>query len=225
MSAEHRLTAGAAGLYGKHPGFGDFISAGLAEGWQGFGDWAQAVLGQWRDAAGPDWQAQFDAAPAVCFWIGPALTGAGQALRGVWLASRDRSGRRFPLIVAQAGGTPPVLDAAQDFYRAAHRALLDMLGAEGFDPREAARALDLPPPGHAAPGWPGFWAANPSLPPEGLLAQLAATDHAHATASRSYWWFQAAETGSSGLLCCQGWPSPPEIGWLIAGGAIREVEA
>ncbi|CAM3061424.1 type VI secretion-associated protein, BMA_A0400 family [Paracoccus aminovorans] len=225
MPAEHRLSAGAAGLYGKHPGFGDFISAGLAEAWPAFADWAQASLGLWRDAAGPDWQARFDAAPVVGFWIGPALIGAGQALRGVMAPSRDRSGRRFPLALAQAGGTPPVLDTAQDFHRAAGQALAALLAADGFEPREAAQALDLPAPGTPAPDWPGFWAGNPALPPQQLLGQLAVADHAHATAARSYWWFGEGEAGPSGVLCCQGWPTPAELGWLIAHGAAREVEA
>ncbi|MDQ7774649.1 type VI secretion system-associated protein TagF [Paracoccus aminovorans] len=224
MPAEHRLTAGAAGLYGKHPGFGDFISAGLAEGWPGFADWLQAGLGEWREAQGPDWQPRFDAAPVVRFWIGPALTGAGQALRGVMAPSRDRSGRRFPLVLAQAGGAPPVLEPGQDFHDAAEAALAGLLAADSFDPRAAAAALALPAPGPPVPDWPGFWAANPALSPERLLAQLAMADHAHATAGRSYWWFGAGD-GPSGAACCQGWPGVAELGWLIARAAPDEVGA
>ena len=59
MSAEHRLEGGA-GLYGKHPAFGDFISAGLGERWRVVADWAEVALGGWREAAGPDWQAAID---------------------------------------------------------------------------------------------------------------------------------------------------------------------
>lgn len=224
MSAEHRLTAGAAGLYGKHPGFGDFISAGLAEGWPAFADWLQAALGDWREGQGPDWQARFDAAPVLRFWIGPALTGAGQALRGAMAPSRDRSGRRFPLVLAQAGGAPPVLDAAQDFHDAAEAALAGLLAGASLDPRAAAADLALPPPGQQVPDWPGFWAANPGLGPQRLLAQLAVADHAHATAGRSYWWF-GADAGPSGAVCCQGWPGKTELAWLIARAQPDEVEA
>ncbi len=219
MSAEHRLED-AAGLYGKHPAFGDFIAAGLGEGWRGLADWAETSLGAWREAAGPDWQARFDAAPALCFWIGPALTGQ-QALRGAWMPSRDRTGRRFPLVVAQAGGPPPVLDAAQDFYRAALVALTRLLGTQSFDPRETAQDLQLPPAPGGAPGWPTFWAGNPELPVQDLIAQLAAADHAHATAGRSYWWFSGPGGRPSGLLACQGWPGTDELSWLIAGGQVE----
>ncbi len=215
MSAEHRLE-GAAGLYGKHPGFGDFISAGLGEGWRGFADWAEAALGGWREGAGPDWQAQFDAAPPLCFWIGPAL--AGQALRGAWIPSRDRTGRRFPLVVAQAGGAPPVLDSADAFYVAALEALTRLAALPGFEPREAVTTLELLPAGDMPPTWPTFWAVNPQLAPLELLQRLAATDHAHAAAARSYWWFSGPDGTHAGVLACQGWPGPTELGWLIAGG-------
>lgn len=219
MSAEHRLE-GAAGLYGKHPAFGDFITAGLGEGWRGLADWAEASLGAWRETAGPDWQAHFDAAPALCFWIGPALTGQ-QALRGTWMPSRDRTGRRFPLVVAQAGGLPPVLDADQDFYGAALAALTRLMGTQSFDPRETAQELQLPAPQGAAPDWPTFWAGNPELPAQDLIAQLATADHAHATALRSYWWFSGHGGRSSGLLACQGWPGADELDWLISGGQVE----
>ena len=216
MSAEHRLEGGA-GLYGKHPAFGDFISAGLGERWRTVADWAEAALGGWREAAGPDWQARFDAAPGLCFWIGPALAG-GQALRGAWVPSRDRTGRRFPLVVAQAGGLPPVLDGGDEFYRAALAALARLAALPAFEPREALAGLDLPPATGDAPSWPTFWAVNPQLSPLHLLGQLAATDHAHAAAARSYWWFSGPAGDQAGVLACQGWPGPAELGWLIAGG-------
>ena len=221
MSAEHRLTAGDAGLYGKHPGFGDFIAAGLPDGIVALlGDWMQRVLGDWRLAAGDGWQAAFDASPGLGFWIGGALTGE-LPLRGVWAPSHDRAGRRFPLLVVQAGGAAPVHDPVQDFHAAAGRAMESLFEAQQFDPREAAARLrrELPaPPDQPQPGWPTFWATNPALGPQALLAQLAVADHAHAAAGRSYWWFAAGGDGPSGVLACQGWPGPSEMGWLIAGG-------
>lgn len=219
MSAEHRLMPGRAGIYGKHPGFGDFIAAGLPDIWPGFGDWLQSALGHWREGAGPDWQAQFDASPVLRFWIGPAVIGGAVGLRGVMAPSRDRSGRRFPLVIAQTGGPAPVLEPAQGFYDAAAQALTGLVAEASFDPRAG---LDLPPPGDATPGWPGFWAGNPALAPQDLLAQLAVADHAHATAARSYWWFG---TGPSGVVCAQGWPGPAEMDWLIRAGIPAEVKA
>ena len=58
----------------------------------------------------------------------------------------------------------------------------------------------------------------------GVLDRLAATDHAHAAAARSYWWFSGPEGDHAGLLACQGWPGPDELGWLIAGGHVARDE-
>lgn len=225
MPAEHRLSVGHAGLYGKHPGFGDFIAAGLPETvLSGLGDWLQSALGAWRDGAGDGWQAAFDASPRLAFWIGPVLAG-GTALRGVWAASHDRTGRRFPLLVMQTGGAAPVADGAQDFYDDAGRLLDGLIAADTFDPRETAQRLqaELPAPSQDdQPGWPTFWARNDQQGPQDLLAQLPAADHAHAISARSYCWFAGAM--GSGVLACQGLPGPAELGWLIAGGRVAETE-
>ena len=226
MSAERRLTATA--VFGKHPGFGDFLAAGelSADSASRVMDWLAQTLGVWREGAGPDWQAGFDRAPALRFWIGAGLTG-GAALRGAMIPSRDRSGRRFPLIVAQGtGGGAPVVAAAQDFYAQAEAELRALAQVDRFDPREvaAAHATHLPAPedDRTVPG-ASFWATNATRGPQEFLAELAATDYAHAQAGRSYWWFAADEgTGQqSGLMACAGWPGPAEMGWLLAGGHVQ----
>ena len=220
MSAERRLSA----VFGKHPGFGDFLTAGELPG-NGIAlimDWITLALGGWREGAGPDWQAQFDASPALRFWIG-AGPGGGAALRGVAAPSRDRSGRRFPLILAQGpAGPAPVADPDQSFYDAAEAELSALRAAERFDPREAAAGLAGTLPGAAAPaaGGAAFWATNPGRAPGDLLAELAGADIAHAQAGRSYWWFAARPDAGrpSGLLAGPGLPGAAEIGWLLAGG-------
>ncbi|MDO5622821.1 MAG: type VI secretion system-associated protein TagF [Paracoccus sp. (in: a-proteobacteria)] len=221
MSAEHQLTPGAAGILGKHPGFGDFIAAGLpGVVTRDLGDWAQTVLGQWRDAMADGWQARFDACPVLRFWIGPAVLGGGAALRGVWLPSRDRAGRRFPLLVVQAGGASPISEPTQDFYEVALLAATSLQQAERFEPRDVVERLHqaLPAPSTGTPDWPVFWAMNAARDAPELLAELAAADHAHAMTVRSYWWFQPADRPGAGVLACQGMPGPQELGWLIAGG-------
>ena len=108
MPAEHRLTPPPVGVVGKHPAFGDFLTAGdlPAGAAAALLDWLADALGAWRQAAGPGWQAAFDAAPPVRFWIGPAVTPAGDALRGVMVPSCDAAGRRFPLALMQGGAGP-----------------------------------------------------------------------------------------------------------------------
>ncbi|MDO5641733.1 MAG: type VI secretion system-associated protein TagF [Paracoccus sp. (in: a-proteobacteria)] len=212
-------------LFGKHRGFGDFLSAGELPGGGSelLMDWITLTLGGWRETAGPDWQAAFDAAPALRFWLGAGLAG-GVALRGVALPSRDRSGRRFPLLIAQGhAGAAPVSETAQTFYEAAEAELRGLQKLEHFDPRETAALLEagLPAPGapHPATG-AAFWATNAARAPQDLLAELAGADFSHAQAGRSYWWFAArADEGlPSGLLAGPGLPGPAEMGWLLSGG-------
>lgn len=210
-----------AGLFGKHPAFGDFIAAGLPDDVsQGMADWMQVTLGAWRDGAGPDWACVFDQGPVLRFWIGPGLL-RGQSLRGVWMASHDRSGRRFPLVVAQPGGVAPVEDADQAFYEAAAAVLAELRGMSDYDLRAVAAGLAarLPMPRDAAmPAWPTFWATNPTASPHDLMARMAAADGAHARAARSYWWFAPSDQGAGGALACQGWPGGDELGWLLRHG-------
>ena len=233
MSAEHRLTTAGLGLFGKHPGFGDFITAGDLPDAAGLVmDWLAATLGGWRDAAGPDWQALFDRAPALRFWIGPALVShapaqgaAGAALRGILAPSRDRSGRRFPLGIVQSPAGPTPLDAPdQAFHDRAEALLANLTAAEIFEPREAAAeiAAALPAPANADDGQHyggSFWALNPSLPPAALLAELGEADRLHAQATRSYWWFASDGQGMpGGVLALTGWPDAAGLGWLLARG-------
>lgn len=222
MPPERRLNAA---IFGKHPGFGDFLSAGdlPGGGTQLLMDWITLTLGGWRETAGPDWQVIFDEAPALRFWVG-AGPGNGVALQGVALPSRDRTGRRFPLIVAQGpAGPAPVADIDQSFYETAEAELLALRQQDRFDPREAAAHLSavLPqqPDLHPANG-AAFWATNPTRTPQDLLAELAGADFSHAQAGRSYWWFAARiEHGlPSGLLAGPGLPGPAEMGWLLSGG-------
>lgn len=230
MSAERRLSASA--LFGKHPAFGDFVAAGDLPG-ESTGrvmDWLAQTLGAWRDGAGPNWQAGFDRAPALRFWIGAAL-GNGLALRGAMIPLQDRSGRRFPLVIAQATtGLAPVVDSDQGFYDLAEAELRALAARDGFDPREAATALAARLPAIAdQQGAQGasFWALNPNRNPQDLLAELQATDIAHAQAGRSYWWFAAREDAGmpGGVLVCAGWPGPAEMGWLLAGGHLPQPAA
>lgn len=226
MSPERRLNAG---LYGKHPAFGDFIGAGLPdEVVAPLANWIQASLGEWRDRTGEGWGPVFDGMPRLGFWIGPALMG-GEALRGAMAPSRDRSGRRFPMIVAQSGGVAPVTQPQPDFDHIAGLALASILDSERPDPRGTAERLARELPSVAddqdQPTWPTFWARNDAIDATALFDQLREADHAHATAARSYWWFSdQTDQGGSGILACQGWPGPDDMAWLIEAGEPAAVE-
>lgn len=193
-------------------------------------DWITLSLGGWREQAGPDWQTIFDNAPALRFWIGGGASGA-EALRGVAIPSRDRTGRRFPLIVAQGpAGPAPVADPDQQFHDAAEAELLRLRNADRFEPRELAARLAAELPGASQPhpaNGAAFWATNPARSPQELLVELAGADFSHAQAGRSYWWFGAQpEAGlPSGLLAGPGLPGPAEIGWLLSGGRPQQAEA
>lgn len=210
----------AAGLFGKHPAFGDFIAAGdlSADLMRGATEWLASTLTAWRDAVGPGWEQVFETAPPLRFWVGPAIAG-GRSLRGVLAPSRDRTGRRFPLVLAQApGGAGPFADADAAFYDSAAAALNRLAAQADLDPRAEAAGLaaSLPSPETAPEVHSAcFWALNPALDPPALFADLAATEQLHAQAGRSYWWFAGAGTG---MLACPGWPDPGQFGWLLARG-------
>ncbi len=89
-----------AGYFGKLPSRGDFVRDGLSRGlvrcWDG---WLQRVLPRAVAELGPDWEADWDAAPSWLVTLPPAICGPC-GWTGVMLPSSDRSGRRFPLLLA-----------------------------------------------------------------------------------------------------------------------------
>lgn len=192
-------------LYGKHPGWGDFLQVGLSPAPLAMLEsWLDAAMGQCRDALGPDWERVWDrvgaARPVLCFWIGEAM--AGLPMAGVLAPSRDRVGRRFPLVMIDLGTAlpPPVLPGDLGWYagmEAALRARLDEAGAgagalPGRAPATLIAGLEAAPVVGAErtgqPGPDGFWATGAPADVAALLADIAATDHRRAAAARSYWW-------------------------------------
>lgn len=206
----------AAGIYGKHPGFGDFISAGLpvvAE--RHLLPWLTSLLAETRDGLAGEWEPVWDAALPIRFWIGGGIWG-GPHLQGVARPSRDRVGRRFPLIaVAETMAAPPMVEPDQGFYLAAEAELAADLTTPADLCDRLARVVDGGEIADAAS--PTFWAANPALDVVDLLAQLDATDRLRAVAARSYWWQAAGEGRASAVLASDGLPRAGELAWLLAG--------
>ena len=218
-----------AGIHGKHPDFGDFISAGLpVAADQGLVPWLGGILATVKEGLGDDWERVWDSAPTLRFWIGGGLWG-GAHLQGAMIPSRDKVGRRYPLMaVVETDAPPPVTDPAQDFYDQVESALRG--------PVESAQALrdaistaigttngdtDIGPP-PAAPAT--FWAANPAAGAETLLAGLAATDALRAQGLRSYWWASGDGSRASAALACGGLPDAGAVLWLMRGVDAQAME-
>lgn len=186
------------GLYGKHPAKGDFLEAGLPPALQRILEgWLDSVLAEVRETLGPEWQAAWDRAPALCFWLGETIWGG--VVAGVLAPSRDRVGRRFPLLLLAAGAdapAPPIQDPSGWHGRAA-AFLRNSLAAQDF--AGAAALLDAAPQPVPVdhPEQPGsFWAVRPGADVATLWADVAATDVRHAAASRSYWWVAGEDAAS-----------------------------
>jgi type VI secretion system protein ImpM len=214
------------GIFGKHPGFGDFLSVGLSPGASAQVErWLSEALPALHASLGERWEAVYDSAPAIHFWIGGRVVG-GQALCGVLLASRDKVGRRFPLFAAAEAACllPPVLDPEP--------ALPDLIASRlaEFRPDPGAGAAgivahlaaglepfsDDAPPDHA------FWATRADGDTSRLWSDVARADHLRAAASRSYWWVSGG--AASALYAVEGLPLAPILGWLMSATTTRDGE-
>ncbi len=192
-------SAGAAGWYGKLPGLGDFavrrLPPAFVEPWDA---WLQAGLHDMPHAR----RASDDGAlaPVRRFWLSPGVVDA-LAWGGLLMPSTDRTGRRFPLTVAQ-----PMLSLAQAI--AARRWFTSVVAAMRFTQRnehtlddfeECLGAL-LPPPLRPAPR------------PDELLA----ADLLNARAACSAWWCHGAASAKD-FLIFDGMPAPAALATLLDG--------
>jgi hypothetical protein len=150
----------APGFTASIPAFGDFISAGLGEGWRGFADWAEAALGAGaRPRARTGRRVSTRRRPVLLDRAGAGRAGAA---RGVDPVARPHgaalsAGRGAGHGRAAAGAGPD-----RQFIEAALAALAGWRSADRFDPREAVhRAGPAAGAGPSPPGWPTFWAVNP----------------------------------------------------------------
>lgn len=89
--------------FGKLPCRGDFIRSTPHAPLLDSVDRWQAQLME-RLASDPRWKLTYDAAPATQFAVLGSKSSVG--LAGIWLASRDASGRRFPFVLAAAFDLP-----------------------------------------------------------------------------------------------------------------------
>lgn len=138
-----------AGLYGKLPSFGDFVTRRLPTAFTDRWDsWLQKSIAASRLSLGDAWLERYLEAPVWRFLLGSGVI-SEQAYAGVLVPSVDRVGRYFPLTLAMAIGVdvdaPTTFAACRDWYRDLESLGLEALEApldfERFDARLAATPL------------------------------------------------------------------------------------
>jgi len=126
----------AIGFYGKIPGRGDFVQAGLPRAFVDPWDaWMRRMIVTSRSVLGEGWLPAWLEAAVWRFALSPGVCGPDSVL-GLWMPSVDSVGRYFPLTLAAVG---PDLEAA---------ALMHGVGgflAAAECAGRAALADDLPP--------------------------------------------------------------------------------
>ncbi|MGH1330348.1 MAG: type VI secretion system-associated protein TagF [Paracoccaceae bacterium] len=216
------------GILGKHPGFGDFISHGLgAANTAWFERWLGAVLPKVRSDLDSRWEAVYDNAADLRFWIGAQLIeGASGPAYGVLRASRDRVGRRYPLIAAAIGSSlyPPALETEQAPYEALSGAF-DALSeapesAQAIADKITEAAGDLAPCEPLGIGAPLF-AANPDPDPAGLWAVASTIDHLRAASARAYFWTKGDGARAATVYSAAVMPDAAVLAWLWEGSALE----
>lgn len=217
-------------LYGKHPGFGDFLSWGMERPARDrLEAWVQAVMPDTRDLLGAHWDQVWDTAPDLRFWIGPDVLGV--PLCGVWRASVDRVGRRYPLMLGLTGPvTPPPVHVAHD--AAPYRALAAHL--DGIRDQTAGQGgvqglvagYDGPP----ADGTPYdaeqagmLWGMRGDDDLARLFADAGEADAYCAQYGRSHWWHEGTPAREAGWLSLNGLPDARALRWLLA-DRVRSAE-
>ena len=221
------------GLFGKHPSFGDFVSAGLADGVEArLQPWLDSALTGARDILAGEWDQIYDGSAPIRFWIGPDVfdTSAfdrAAALSGVFFAFRDQVGRRYPLMVMRVGQSalPPVIDLDQGFYEAVETAVLQeadpAAGAAGLLARIGRLVPPDPAEGYDLTGT--LWATNARAGLGRLLTDVAQADHMRAVAGRTYWWGPDRNQRAAIFLSEDGAPNAESLVWLLR-EATREAE-
>ncbi len=210
------------GLFGKHPGYGDFVRANLSDqAVEGMTGWFDSNLHELRTKLDNRWGPFWDNAQELRFWIGHEIL--GQSLCGVLRPSEDRVGRRYPLIMAleAAEVEPPVADPDQGLYEAlsAHMAVMEP-GKEASALLEGleseALAVEATSEATKAEG-SVLWAHHPEDNLTALLAATAKEDAVRARAGRSYWWTAAGPDHHPLWLGQPGLPDALGLAWLLAG--------
>jgi type VI secretion system protein ImpM len=209
-------------IYGKHPAFGDFLAHGMRhEVFVVLDRWLESVLPGLRRDLADDWEVAWSNAPVLRFWVGPRVL--GEPLMGLFMTSRDRVGRRYPLIFGLTGPvTPPPVHKAHD------ESPYDHLWAHvaGFQmPEERPQGAETllrgftEPQVQGAPWEPGtdtsLWGQRSDDDLGRLFADARAADAQQAQLARSHWWHPGLPNREAGWLGATGLPDAAALNWLL----------
>ena len=210
------------GVLGKHPGYGDFVRHGIEEPIADeLTNWIDTTLTEVRDQLKADWADFWDNGQELRFWLGRGIL--GHTTIGIFRPSRDRVGRRYPLILMAQGVAveAPVIDHDQrpwDVLSAQMQRMQPGQGAAALLRGVDADALFVAPePAEASEMGPVIWAHHPEGDLSQLLASAAPVDHGRAATTRSYWWSVAAPGRAPVWLAHPGLPQGPALAWAIGG--------
>lgn len=190
--------AAAAGWYGKLPGLGDFAMRRLPPEFVSHWDaWLQSGLHTMNDSPAHGSSAL---APVCRFWLAPGVVDT-LAWGGLLMPSSDRTGRRFPLTVAQPMATLAQAIAARRWFSSVVAAMRFALDTEHtLDDFEECLSALPPPLQQAAPH---------------ADERLAAEVERNAPASSIWWRHDAANAEDFRLWC--GLPKPAALASLLDG--------
>lgn len=207
-------------LFGKHPGYGDFLSHGLAPHVDSsLENWADAFMKSLADGLGHQLNDIWDTAPVLRFWIGGAIL--DDPLFGVWVASRDQVGRRFPFLFGVAGlvTAPPMEPThSSEHYEVLAEHLETAPAGYGADALFEGLALSeiVGDPWQPEVSGPTIAAQRRSGNLDGLFdARAAELEASRAQTLRSHWWHPDDELRHAGWLATPGLPDGPEACWLL----------
>lgn len=205
------------GMLGKHPAFGDFVSAGFELDLKTrLMEWLDRELSRAREAARESWEPLYDHALPLRFWIGPELLGV--PMTGILVFSRDRVNRRYPLVLAILGShlPPPVIDDDQGVYEGLETYISEAQPERGAGAASllAGIELNLEPVEEVGPM---LWAHHPDGDLSDMLSAVAGPDLTMAAGDRSYWWSAARAGKSATFLSYRGLPPADALSWLMAG--------
>lgn len=214
------------GLIGKHPGYGDFLQWGLSEATVAqLTQWMDASLPSMRDQMEETWDLVWDGALDLRFWIGRAVLGT--TLVGVFRASRDKVGRRYPLLLLQesAAVDAPLVAQDQTPWEGIEAHMKVMQAGQGAQALVKDAALEIATETEdLSQIGPTLWAHHPEGNLEALLSRAAQVDAQRAQLSRSYWWSPGDAARAPVWLGCHGLPSAQSLAWLL-GGVLQEARA